>query len=189
MTSHKESVSSEPTPVPLSQQLRQATADQHRHLDAGLCYVVGPELGAQRYANLLAAMFGFYVPFEDSLARWQMTPQLQHLPFIRRGGLLARDLHARGMALDAVHTCTDTPDLATIDHVAGAIYVVEGACLGGQVIARAVRQRLGIGPGDGSAFFTGSGPGTGARWNQVVAWLDYLGCGRVEGGSRSGWRA
>jgi heme oxygenase len=51
------------------------------------------------------------------------------------------------------------------------MYVIEGACLGGQVIARALVQQLGIGQTNGAAFFTGDGLHTGVRWKEVRAWL------------------
>lgn len=70
------------------------------------------------------------------------------------------------------------PRLNTINHLAGAIYVVEGASLGAQVIARAVMQRFGLGRENGAAFFTGDGARTGARWRRVLVWLDERDRGR-----------
>ena len=151
-------------------QLRQATADQHDRLDRTLRYVLSDTLSRDRYADLLAALFGFYVPLEDDLSKWDASRPLA-LPLIRRAGLLERDLRAFGRAPDEVPRCAEMPTLATLDHVAGAIYVVEGACLGGQVIARGLMQRLQIARENGAAFFNGDGAQTGARWKQVLAWL------------------
>ena len=103
---------------------------------------------------------------------WEAVPHHVALPLIRRAALLERDLHAFGWASDAVPKCNEMPRLNTINHLAGAIYVVEGACVGGQVIARAVMQRFGIGRENGAAFFAGDGAQTGARWRRVLVWLD-----------------
>jgi heme oxygenase (biliverdin-IX-beta and delta-forming) len=152
--------------------LRQASADQHQRLDRGLRYLLSDTLSRDRYADLLAALFGFYVPLEEYLCHWEATSRPLALPLIRRAGLLERDLAAFGMEPDRVPRCAEMPKLTTIDHVAGAIYVVEGACLGGQVIARGVMQRLRITRENGAAFFNGDGARTGVRWKHVLAWLD-----------------
>src|SRR5204863_4886969 len=60
--------------------------------------------------------------------------------------------------------------------VAGCLYVFEGACLGGQLIAPALRERFGIARGSGASFFVGDGEGTRARWSVFLAWLEGLGC-------------
>jgi heme oxygenase len=52
--------------------------------------------------------------------------------------------------------------------------VLEGACLGGQVIAPVLQRRLGVAEGSGASFFVGDGAATAARWARVVAWLDDL---------------
>lgn len=161
--------------------LRVATVDQHRLLDHGLRYLLAPELSTNRYSKLLAALFGFYVPLEEYFALCEAAPEPVALPLIRRAGLLERDLHAFGWAPVRIPKCDEMPRLLTIDHLAGAIYVVEGACLGGQVIARAVWQRLGIGRENGAAFFTGDGAETGARWRRVLDWLAERDRGRRRG--------
>jgi heme oxygenase len=144
--------------------LRRATAGQHRSLDHGLRYVLGPDLSLERYARLLEALYGFYVPLEASLAALPV-------PLIRRAALLERDLHALRRNPARVPICSEPPQLSSVDHLAGALYVVEGACLGGQVIARAVRRQLGLRPEHGAAFFSGDGARTAARWKAVLAWL------------------
>ena len=60
------------------------------------------------------------------------------------------------------------------EHLAGCLYVLEGACLGGQVIARALRERLGLSEAHGTSFFVGEGDSTRERWALVLTWLDSL---------------
>ena len=153
-------------------QLRRATDDQHRRLDHGLGYVLSDRLTTERYVDLLAALFAFYAPLEQSLSDWEFASPPLGLPLIRRADLLQRDLRAFGREPECIQPCADVPAFTSRDQAAGAIYVVEGACLGGQVIARGLLQRLGIGPDSGVAFFSGDGKHTGARWKQVLAWLD-----------------
>jgi heme oxygenase len=157
--------------------VRRATAEQHRRLDSGLAYVLSEHLPTDRYVDLLGALFGFYAPLENLLACREAAGPPPGLALIRRADLLRQDLRAFGRAPEHIPTCGDIPAFMTQDHAAGAIYVVEGASLGGQVIARRLKQCHGIGPENGSAFFTGDGAHISARWKQVVAWLDERGRG------------
>ena len=157
--------------------LRRATAVHHRRIDCGLAYVLSDSLSTDRYVDLLAALFGFYAPLEDVLSRWDGARPPLGLPLIWRTDLLLRDLRALGRTPEHIPTCAQIPTLVTRERIAGAIYVVEGACLGGQVIARGLMRRLGIGRDNGAAFFTGDGAHTAARWKQVVAWLEERGRG------------
>ena len=77
--------------------------------------------------------------------------------------------------------CTNLPRLSCAEDLAGCLYVLEGACLGGQVIARTLRQRLGVAKGSGASFFVGDAEATSARWILVLTWLD----GLVRAGARS----
>jgi heme oxygenase len=167
--------------ISMHERLRRATAAQHGALDQGLRYVLGGELSLERYTRLLAALYGFYTPLEASLAALPV-------PLIRRAALLERDLRALRRNPARVPICSEPPQLSSVDQLAGAFYVVEGACLGGQVIARAVRRQLGLRPEHGAAFFGGDGARTAARWKAVLAWLESRnGAGRevAEGACRT----
>ena len=52
--------------------------------------------------------------------------------------------------------------------------MLEGACLGGQVVSALLYRRLGLAKESGAAFFAGDEEGTLPRWTAVVAWLDGL---------------
>jgi heme oxygenase len=64
--------------------------------------------------------------------------------------------------------------LCRTEHLVGCLYVLEGACLGGQIIAKALRGRLPLTNGHGLSFFVGDGSRTGARWRLVLRWLEEL---------------
>jgi heme oxygenase len=58
--------------------------------------------------------------------------------------------------------------------LAGCLYVLEGASLGGQALSRLLHRRLGLAKGSGAAFFAGDEERTLPRWTVIVAWLDGL---------------
>lgn len=87
-----------------------------------------------------------------------------------------------GLDRDRARLCSDLADLgaaarpcasslAISDRAGalGAIYVCEGARLGGRVLARQVEERLGMTAHHGASYLDGEGAGAGPRWQSFVA--------------------
>ena len=108
--------------------------------------------------RFLARMYGFMQPYEAQLQAhaaalgpaWEIAARL-------RAPLLLADLRVPAGQLPL---CPALPPLGTLPQLLGAMYVLEGSTLGGQVLARQL-ARAGI---DQGRFFTGAGPLTGPRW-------------------------
>jgi heme oxygenase (biliverdin-IX-beta and delta-forming) len=171
-----------PSSVSLHQQLKRETADLHRRLEADVG-LLEPGLSLERYRRVLQTFLGFYAPIETGLA--ERAELAIDLPLRARAELIERDLVSLGLSrreLDDVPRCTDLPPLSCLEDLAGCVYVLEGACLGGQVIARALHRRLGVAKDSGASFFIGDAEGTSARWRLVLGWLE----GLVHTGARAG---
>lgn len=84
--------------------------------------------------------------------------------------MLARDL----AALDVAPVRMPVPPTPRLECAAalGALYVLEGASLGGRVIARHVADALALTPDTGLAFFCGYGDATGEMWRRFGAALE-----------------
>lgn len=54
----------------------------------------------------------------------------------------------------------------------GAMYVLEGARLGGRLLARRVEAELGLTAGRGAAYLNGDGADTGRRWRRFLIELE-----------------
>lgn len=161
----------------LHAQLRSATREAHLELERHLALLSG-DLSIVRYTRIIALFYGFYRPMESALRRLKVLAPHQNFPLRERTELLKRDLLALGYALQATSelpTCIDLPDLYAAEHFAGCLYVLEGASLGGQVITRHLRERLELTDHGGTAFFTGDGAATAARWKCVLEWLEHVG--------------
>lgn len=161
---------------PIHAQLRRDTAGVHAQVEQQLD-LLGPELSLRRYRRTLQTLYGFYVPLELRLMRFAPAVLPDDVPLRARADLLVRDLCALGMprhALAGLPQCPELPRLARPEHVAGCMYVIEGASLGGRVIARALQERLGLHAENGAAFFVGDADATGPRWKRLLGWLDRL---------------
>ena len=178
--------------LPVRQQLKRATADLHRRLETEL-RLLDPDLSLDRYRRILKCFFGFYDPVEAGIARVAAAGPALGLPLRERTALIESDLLSLGLSrrdVTELPRCADLPPLSRVEEVAGCLYVLEGACLGGQLIAPALRERFGIARGSGASFFVGDGDGTKPRWGAFVAWLEGLGragapIGEIVGSARA----
>jgi heme oxygenase len=160
-----------PTGTSLHRELRHATGPDHRRLESALD-LQSPELSFERYRRVLAAFHGFYAPLEARFRRF--GPVIPPLGFALpdRARLLELDLVALG-APPAPPCCEDLPQIATTAELAGRLYVLEGAALGGQVLARSLARHWQLAAGTGAAFFFGDGPvAAKRRWALVLDWLE-----------------
>jgi heme oxygenase len=161
---------------PVRQHLKRATADLHRRLETDLL-LLDPDLSLDRYRRILGYFFGFYAPIEGGVARVASAVPGLGLPLRARTGLIESDLLSLGWSCREVAElprCTELPPLSRPEELAGCLYVLEGACLGGRVIAPALRERLGVAADSGASFFIGAAERTPARWRVFLAWLEGL---------------
>ena len=168
---------------PLRQQLKRETADLHQRLDTQLG-LLDPELSIDRYRRVLEAFYGFYSPVEVGLARLAADAPALGFPLRARSELIERDLVALGLSrreVDELPRCTELPRLSCLEDLAGCLYVLEGACLGGQIIGPVLHQRFRMAQGNGVSFFVGDAEGTRARWILVISCLE----GLVRSGART----
>ncbi len=113
-------------------------------------------------ARFLARMYGFVQPYETALRlhaadfgpAWQLEQRY-------RAPLILADLARLGFPTPPP-LCPAMPPLRTPAELLGAMYVMEGSTLGGQVIARQL-DKAGI---EGRTFFAGRAERTGPLWKQ-----------------------
>jgi heme oxygenase len=163
--------------------LKRETRELHQQLEAELG-LLEPELTIHRYGRVLRAFHGFYAPVEARLQRLTDAAPPLGFPLRVRSRLIEDDLLALGLSRSEIAElprCADLPRLSCPEDLAGCLYVLEGACLGGQVIARSLRRRFGLAEGSGMSFFIGDADATSTRWLRLLAWLDDM----VRGGARS----
>lgn len=155
---------------PILARLKRETAEQHARVEAMLP-LLDAGLTRDAYRRVLAAFYGYHRPLEPAL--WS-APGLAalglHAAERRKVPLLERDLRALGLddtALAALPDCARLPDVGTLPHAVGCLYVLEGATLGGRVIERRLARTLGVDAASsdsGGAFFASYGERVGPMW-------------------------
>ncbi|MGV8899401.1 MAG: biliverdin-producing heme oxygenase [Burkholderiaceae bacterium] len=144
-----------------------------------------PAYPLSRYLTLLTAYYHIYTSIEScieaNLARAELPELLFKYDDRRKLPWLAADLKY-------FRINPHTPDLSPLRPVAavvpdgvgaliGMLYVIEGATLGGQVIARYLYETLALTPSTGASFFNGYGNDltTQRRWQEFGVFASSIG--------------
>jgi heme oxygenase len=156
------------------ERLRERTAEQHERLER--------RLGRFRwlrsrdaYASMLEQLYGFYAVAEPALAAAGAAAiDGLELDERRKAPLLAYDLAQLGRtpARLARLPLAPVPAIGDPGQALGALYVLEGATLGGKLIERAVARELGLARATGTAFFGAYGRDVAARWRSFGVVLE-----------------
>ncbi len=118
------------------------------------------------YCGLLRTLWQLHAGYEAAFAGqpWSYSP----IDFAarRRSDMVLTDLRVLGVA--DIPSVPLTASVTGMFDAIGCLYVLEGSTLGGQIILRRARERLGIAADAGAIFFRGYGEQTGAMWRQLI---------------------
>ena len=157
----------------VSARLRAETRSVHRRLEDELD-LVGPGLTVGRYRSVLELFHGYYAVLEPRLDAWHGDDPLLDWPRRRKVDRLRADLAVLGVDARSLPACHDVPDVPGTAEALGALYVVEGATLGGQVIVRSLRAGGQV-PAAATGFFASYGSEVGRLWRDwrrtTEAWV------------------
>jgi len=159
-------------PAGLASGLRAATAGSHADLERRLGLTLGFTAIAG-YAACLSCHYAAFAVLEPPLAELPGWPAAGiDLRAHRRLPQLRADLAALQVDVEAIPPPA-IPAIAGFPAGLGVLYVLEGASLGGQVILRQAKARLGPAI-DGATAFFGGGPGR-PSWPAFKSRLDAFG--------------
>lgn len=135
--------------------LRRATRAAHHRIDHHplLAPLLRADLTLEHYGRTLAALYGVQAILEARVAPLWQSPPLPPFPPPQRQVALQRDLAQLGVVPWPV--VIPFPELNGAAEQIGALYVLEGSALGGQIIAHTVAQHGGS--RFPTQFFTGLG--------------------------------
>jgi heme oxygenase len=157
--------------------LRRATRLPHEQVEAGL-NLARETWTLEAYRDLLQKLLDFYAPMEEALLRLDLCAcGLAMDDRLKRSWLEAdlRDLGVVDPTPRGPAGAADLPELESPHAALGVMYVLEGSTLGGQVILKALRRRLDVGPDRGGRFYASYGSEIGAMWRRFLEVLERVG--------------
>lgn len=155
-------------PGPRRERLRMSTAAAHSELDERLV-ASGCFDSVTGYGRYLAAIAPLYDCLETALDMSGVARLLPDWGTRRKAALMAADLEVLGLCPAAATSLAD-PHLHRGDML-GILYVLEGATLGGALLARRL-QPLGIVPDRGGTFLDPYGDNRGMMWRCFLSLLE-----------------
>jgi len=171
-----------PSPPSLSAQLRAQTAPLHREVEIKLG-LPGAISNRDEYLVWLTRFFGLYEPLESSLADFSYWNDLGlELRARNHCSCLVADLAALSANLHDLPRAGRgvLPELPNFAHALGALYVLEGATLGGRVILRDLEARMRTAIFGATRFFGGRGDAVQPMWTTFRSAVDGFGQERPE---------
>jgi heme oxygenase len=164
----------------LRDQLRHETRQEHHDLEKALD-LFSAQFNVTDYRNLLVKFFVFHAAFDAYLSLKKhegISAEKFYLEGRSKKNWLAQDVDFMGIDAASDIGKLSHDDFAILlpstEHIWGAIYVIEGSTLGGQILARHFTKTLGLFPEAGLRFFTAYGSETKAKWNETIRQLEVL---------------
>ncbi len=154
----------------LVRRLKNETVSLHRDVERAV-RVMDDGFSAGDYRAYLAALYGFFEPLEQQLSRRAEWPDGFSLSPRLKAPLLAADLEVLGVAAAALPRCAALPAVETLSQALGALYVTEGATLGGRLVRNRLADRLPELDG-ATAYLACYGPRTDAMWRSLGETLE-----------------
>ena len=154
--------------------LREHTARLHQELEKVLIPRIKQTTTPAEYISLLQLFYGYYYPLEQHIAAHLDTSFPGGFDQRRKASLLLQDIAMiNGAPVDQPASCTDIPEITDAGQALGALYVMEGSTLGGQVISQILSRNIAA-PELPKAltFFQGYGANTQTMWESFVHYVD-----------------
>lgn len=152
------------------EQLRTATAAHHEAVEASIP-LMQMDLDQATYITVLLRMHAFVVTWEHFSEERASGWIRDALQVRSRRHLLEADLRSLGAKIVMPDVRPWMPSIVGNSGLLGAMYVMEGSKLGGQIIARHVRAVLNLHQNEGILYFLGHGDQTGLMWSQFLGFL------------------
>ena len=150
-------------------ELKTITADAHQASEKKMVGILRGIRDMTDYVRLLKTLHGFYAPVEALICRYLDSANFPDLSRRRRADYLLWDIGATGLAFPDAATCADLPRIDSFHRALGAMYVLEGSTLGGQIIAGRISRELET--SSSLSFFGAYGAETRRMWQ---AFKDFI---------------
>lgn len=148
----------------IMQRLRAETKVTHQNLEKLLIPYIKSANSGDSYLKLLSLFYGYFKPVEQQIEQYIDSSFLPDFDERRKSHTIIKDIQSVNAGKELPMICSDLPSINGRYEALGALYVLEGSTLGGQVISKMLKNSLGFENNDSLAFFSGYGDDTENRW-------------------------
>jgi len=158
--------------INLLEQLKSETLSNHQELEKNLILKLKGMRTLEDYIHILQIFYAYFGALEDQINEHIGTDQLSDYAERRKTLSIKNDILALNGVVPEKAAAADLPVIQNVLQAFGALYVIEGSTLGGQVISKMIAKQLPLTNGEGISFFTSYGEETMAMWNSFKLVLE-----------------
>ena len=125
-----------------TEELKVTTAETHQATEKKMVGILKSLRNMTDYVNLLNRLHGFYAPVESLICRHLDSANFPDIGRRRRSDYLLWDIGETGLVAPQPRVCPELPRIDSYQRALGALYVLEGSTLGGQIIAGRISKEL-----------------------------------------------
>jgi heme oxygenase len=155
----------------LSTELKNHTKSSHQQLEKKLMLRLRGVKNNADYAALLHLFYGYFAGLDQLINLNLNIAVLPDYSKRRKADLIAADLTILGDVQFTTVPSSALPQIQNHAQALGALYVIEGSTLGGQIISQILVRQLG--PIEALSFFTGYGADTMSMWQVFKTAIDH----------------
>ncbi|MEO7044597.1 MAG: biliverdin-producing heme oxygenase [Ferruginibacter sp.] len=164
----------------LSEKLKLKTKEQHQQLEVKIVGTIKAIRQQRDYVKLLQIFAGYFGALEFLINQTLRSDMLPDFSSRRKAVALKTDLLNMSASLPQKIRNENLPIIINYLHALGALYVMEGSTLGGQVITKMIASKL---PDEKAfSFFQGYGEKTIEMWNSFKESINAMNLTKEEEG-------
>jgi heme oxygenase len=156
----------------LSEKLKELTKASHQSLERKMVSHMRSIKNVDDYATFLSVFYSFFGGMEQLIDQHLDQTNFTDYNRRRKAGMLADDLISLTGATCPLASISDLPVITNNLQSIGAMYVMEGSTLGGQIISKMIAKQLGVADPVGMSYFNGYGDQTLTMWNKFKQDID-----------------
>lgn len=117
------------------------------------------------YAAILKMFYGFFFPLHQNTRAYITPHHLEDIEERRLPSFILNDLESINFPSQHIASCKELPEVKNAAQAFGALYVMEGATLGGRIIAKMLLRNSNLNlTEENLSFFSGYKEATGTKW-------------------------
>ena len=148
------------------EKLKTETLSNHQQLEKNLILrLKGMESHAD-YISILQIFYGYFAALEERINQYIGADQLPDHADRRKTRSLKNDLDTMQAEIPAKAATAELPEIGNAYQAFGALYVIEGSTLGGQIISKMISKQLPMDSDAALSFFKSYGEDTMPMWTK-----------------------
>jgi len=162
------------------QAVREATKKDHLLLDHTLYPIIQGIKSNEQYIRLLQVFYGFMQPVYGHIEQFIDSGILPDYHLRRKPNSIQKDIRFLTQNPPSIKYCSQIPEINSVASALGALYVLEGSVMGGNIICKKIQENLGLEDENSFNFFKGYGSDNLNMWKLFLNFLDEYSMNDVE---------